>query len=282
MMLVKDEVDVAAHTIRHLLENDVSEVIVADNLSTDGTYDLLVELAGADDRVIVRTDEERGYYQAEKTTRLAREALDRGHRWVIPCDADEIWVAPEGRTLRDWLDSVGRETQIVKAAIYNYVASAHDVESRCERCELFGGPPECADCERDPNPFSRIRYRQRVALDIRWGKVACRTRPDLEIEQGNHGARTRGTGTTGYGLEIRHFPYRSADHFVRKAINGYAAYRASDLDEGIGAHWRAYGQAIEEGGEEAGHAWFYDAFFSSDPSADDSLVYDPAPLRGAA
>lgn len=284
-MLVKDEVDVIEHTVRHLLSHDIAEVIVADNLSTDGTFDLLTALAGADERVIVRTDQEQAYYQSEKTTRLAQEALERGHQWVIPCDADELWYAPEGRSLRDWLDATGLENQMVKAAIYNHVVSALDDPASCDHGFAVGDEacPTCGDpvenrC--DPNPFTRIRYRKRVPLDRQWGKVACRLRPDLVIAQGNHGASTRGTGRTGDGLEIRHFPYRSADHFVRKAINGYAAYRASKLPEGIGAHWRAYGQAVEEGGEEAGRAWFYDAFFSTDPERDDSLVYDPAPIGG--
>lgn len=261
VMLVKDEADIIEHTVRHLLAN-VDQVLVADNLSTDGTWDKLVALHGEfGEACIPRTDEERGHFQSEKTTKLAMEAMKRGHRWVIPCDADEIWYAPDGRPIRDWLDSIGRETQIVKSLIFNHVASALD------------------DAD-DPNPVTRIRWRQRAHLEKRWGKVACRTRSDLVIHDGNHSARTRGTGTTSEGLEIRHFPYRSADHFVRKAINGYAALRATDRDEGVGAHWRAYGQAVEEGGEEAGRVWFYDAFFSTDPERDDSLVYDPAPLGG--
>lgn len=42
VMLVKDESDIIETTIRHLLWH-VDEVIVADNMSTDGTYDILHE-----------------------------------------------------------------------------------------------------------------------------------------------------------------------------------------------------------------------------------------------
>lgn len=259
VMLVKDEGDMIGATVRHLLAN-VDQVVVSDNLSTDQTWDVLHEIKRDDDRLVIVTDEERGHFQSEKTTRLALEALDHGHRWVIPCDADEIWYSPDGRTLSDWFAGLSRETQFVKAAIFNHVASSLD-------------DPD------DPNPATRIRWKQRQPFEEKWWKVACRLRPDLVIHDGNHSARTRGTGTMGFGLELRHFPYRSPQHFVRKAINGYAALRATDRAEGVGAHWRAFGQAIEEGGEEAGYAWFYDAYYSSDPEADDSLVYDPAPLR---
>lgn len=301
-MLVKDEADIVEATVRHLLAN-VDSVYVWDNLSTDGTLTILNELVlEFGGRLEAGTDPEVGYYQDRKTTSLAQYALRAGHRWVIPCDADEIWVAGDGRKLSDWFAGQSREIQFVKAAIYNHIATALDPPAACSECsgsgEVFRGLGEypvneirrlahgsyvlCPVCSGtvQPDPVRRLAWRQREHLDIRWGKVACRLRPDLEIHMGNHSASTTGTGTTGHGLEIRHFPYRSAEHFVRKAVNGYAAYQATDFGEGVGSHWRVYGRAIEEGGEEAGHAWFYDAFWSTDPLADDSLVNDPAPLRG--
>lgn len=258
VMLVKDEIDIVERVVRHFL-GQVDEVIVQDNLSTDGTTEVLATLAAEFSNVDHRLDSDPQHYQSRKMTALARRAYDRGHRWVIPCDGDEIWVAPEGRSLRDWLAAVGGETQFVKAAIYNHVCSGHDDAS-------------------DPDPVRRIRWKKRVPLDMRWGKVACRCRPDLVIANGSHSASTTGLGTTGYGLEIRHFPYRSAEQFVKKAVNCYTGLlAATEEDEGTGAHCRAYGRAIEEGGVEAGHAWFYDAFYADDPAEDDSLVYDPAP-----
>lgn len=299
VMLVKDEADIIETTVRHLLAN-VDSVYVWDNLSTDGTLEILSELAlEHPGRLEAGSDDEVGYYQDRKTTNLAQYALRAGHRWVIPCDADEIWLADDGRRLADWFAGLSRETQFVKAAIYNHVATALDrPEERCPVCngmgrlaatyaELTLDSPYCPTCDAtggspngqaEANPVRRIGWRQRQPLDIRWGKVACKLRPDLQIHMGNHSATTSGTGTTGGGLQIRHFPYRSADHFVRKAINGYAAYRATTMDESTGAHWRVYGRAIEEGGPEAGHAWFYDAFWSANPAADDTLVHDPCPI----
>src|SRR5258706_10050034 len=90
-MLVKDESDVIADTVAHLL-SQVDEVIVADNLSTDGTRDLLETMP-----VTVIDDREVGYYQSAKMTKLARLALSHGHEWVVPCDADEVWYSLFGR-----------------------------------------------------------------------------------------------------------------------------------------------------------------------------------------
>lgn len=261
-MLVKDEADIVETTIRHLL-TQVDEVVVCDNLSTDGTSEILLRLR-EELGIIVQSDEEVGYYQAAKTTALAQEARGRGHGWFIPVDADELWFAGDGRRIADYLDGVPLDAMFVKAAILNHVATATD-------------PPE------EPNPVRRLCWRQREPLAYQWWKVACRTRPDLEIAMGNHSARTHGPGREETGLAIRHFPYRSAAQFVRKAENGLAAYRAAPdlMNAGYGAHWKAYGEAVEQGGREAGEAWFYDAFFIGDPERDPSLVFDPAPVPAA-
>lgn len=259
-MLVRDEADIVGTTVHHLAEH-VDEILVADNLSTDGTREILDEIAASGIPLVVEDDPEPGHYQGRKTTALAMKALERGHRWVVPCDADEIWLAPEHRRIADWLDGIGREIVFVKGLIYNHVATAKDTNRG--------------------DPVRRLVWRQRTPLDLRWGKVACRLRPDLEIGEGNHDARSHGTGTTGGGLEIRHFPYRSPEQFVQKAVRGLAAFRATDLPESTGAHWRAYGKAVEDGGEAAGRAWFLDSFWAENPAADDSLVLDPAPVSRA-
>jgi glycosyltransferase involved in cell wall biosynthesis len=289
VLLVKDEADTIEHVVRHFLAH-VDQVIVQDNDSHDGTTEIIAEVARGNPEVRHVMDYDLQHYQSRKMTALALQAFELGHRWVIPCDGDELWYAPEGRTLRDWLAAVGGETQFVKAAIYNHVCTSHDRLEECPGgCGGVGwyteqdasGEPEQVQCECmgnvEPNPFKRIGWRKRVPLDIRWGKVACRCRPDLRIANGSHEAYTTGTGTTGFGLEIRHFPYRSAEQFVRKAVTCYQGLlNATEESEGTGAHCRAYGKAIEEGGPEAGYAWFRDAFFSEDPEGDDSLVYDPA------
>lgn len=258
VLLVKDEVDIIKPTLDHLLWH-VDEIILSDNNSTDGSTDIMLEYARACGNVTYQHDPDPAHYQSRKMTALAYQAWERGHRWVLPVDPDELWYAPEGRSIREWLAAVGGEQTFVKAAIFNHVCASTDMEG-------------------EPDPTRRIIWKKWAPLDIRWGKVACRCRPDLVIHNGNHSAETQGTGMLGYGLEIRHFPYRSADQFCKKALSCYHGLQlALDEDKGVGAHCRAYGQAIEEGGIEAGHAWFYDAFWANPPESDDSIVHDPAP-----
>src|SRR4029077_16712314 len=101
-------------------------------------------------------------------------------------------------------------------------------------------------------PFERMVYR--AASEAPIGKVIVRWDPGATIEPGNHGAFYLDRGamiSTLRDVQVRHFPYRSEEQFVRKAINGSRAYAATDLPWGIGQHWREYGQLYAKGGEDA-------------------------------
>jgi glycosyltransferase involved in cell wall biosynthesis len=248
VMLVKDEADIIGHTVRHLL-GQVDYVIVSDNGSTDGTRDVLRAIGGP---LQVIDDPEVGYYQDRKTSDLAAHALARGFDWVIPCDADEYWYAPDGRTLAAFLAGLAPDVAFVTADLYNHIPSALDP----------------AD---EPSPFLRIGWRQREHGAL--GKVCCRARPGLEIRMGNHSAWAPGTGVTSSGLVIRHYSWRSPEQYLRKIRNGERAYAATGMDPSVGAHWRMFQGATDEAVLEHFRTWFW----REDPAADETLIYDPAP-----
>jgi hypothetical protein len=154
------------------------------------------------------------------------------------------------------LEAVAPQWLVASAALYDHVADRRR--------------------PRRPEPVQRIGWRRAAPGGL--PKVACRWRDDLVIEQGNHGARYDGGATVLPGqLVVRHFPYRSAEQFVRKARNGAQAYAATDLPPDVGAHWRQYGALAEAHGDEACADIFRTWFWVADPDADPSLVFDPAP-----
>jgi glycosyltransferase involved in cell wall biosynthesis len=246
VMMVRDEADVLPGTL-DWLRTQVDEIYVLDNRSVDGSREI-AEAAGA----VVRDDPEVGYFQSRKTSLLAREAYDAGHAWVVPVDADEIWAAPEGRTLSAWLGSQGPDVLVARAVLLNYV-------------------PTSLDDPGEPNPLRRLRWRfvEPGALP----KVACRAKRSLTIHAGNHGA-DYGSPRRPFGIDgltVRHFSWRTEAQYVRKIRNGIEAYAATDLPETTGAHWRAWDGATDD---EIG-AHFREWFYVDDPYARNDLVYDP-------
>jgi hypothetical protein len=211
--MVKDEADVLVATVHHLF-TQVDAVVVADNLSMDGTSDLLRGLAEVwPDQLLVLDDDEPGYYQSQKVTHLANVARrEFGADWVVPFDADEWWYSPFG-TVKEVLEPIAPQWLVVPVPIYNHVVTGADESAVA-------------------NPFHRLGWREVAPLPLH--KVACRWREDLVIEMGNHGARYDGGATiyTERPLVIRHFPYRSAFPRATARTGGSGASSATTSSEG--------------------------------------------------
>jgi hypothetical protein len=188
-------------------------------------------------------------------SRLAELAVEQyDATWVIPADLDELWVCKQDR-VGVWLQSLPRDVGVVTADLYNHFPSSID-------------PP-------GDNPFETIVWRQRDPGAL--PKVALRWQEGAVIAQGNHDVFGVDGGRVP-GLEIRHFPYRGTQQFLNKCKQGAAAYAATDLPPETGAHWRSYGQILEQHGEDALLEVFYRWFWFLSP-VDGGLIYDPAPYR---
>lgn len=249
--MVKDEADVIEGVLAHMVD-EVDFVIVADNLSTDATRPILDRLAGHLPIEVV-DDPDPAYRQSEKMTALAARAAEQGAEWIVPFDADEIWYSEHGRIRTVLADT---SATVAHAPLYNHFASGLD-------------PDGC-------DPFATMVWRQRKPGPL--PKVAFRWHPDAVIAQGNHAVKHPASTVARGLMEVRHFPYRSAEQMVRKARNGAAAYRAGDFRKDMGAHWRSYGEILDRHGEEALRDVFREHFWHLSP-VDAGLVHDPAPYR---
>ncbi len=252
MGMVRDEADIIGTVVRHLLTQGVDRVLVADNLSTDGTHEILAELAETQP-VTVLMDRLPAYYQAEKMTLLARAAARAGAGWVIPFDADEVWLAPSG-TLAQWLGTC--DAAVVQVPMFNHV-------------------PTPTDDTTEPDPVRRLRWRKTQPNALH--KVAFRAHRRARLAYGNHGVTRRGRRTG--GLEIRHFPYRSEEQFVRKLRQGSDALNATDLTEKMGVAWRGLGARDDERLRATWHTLVQTQKLPIEwwvPDCD--VVEDPAPL----
>lgn len=225
--MVRDEQDVIGHTLAHML-TQVDHAIIADNLSTDRTRQILESF----DRVTVVDDPEPGYYQADKMTSLAHQAGDMGATWVVPFDADEAWYLPDLSTVT---------ADVVTCRPHVYV-------------------PHATDDPADPNPITRTRWR--LPEPERQHKVCFRYHPDAQLHMGQHDVNRPGPRLE--AGSVRHYQYRTLEQARRKVHNGTQAYKASDLPDLYGSHWRD----LAERDDAALEAWWNT--YLAQP-----LVFDP-------
>lgn len=256
--MVKDSEDIIYHTLLHQAEEGLSGIIVADNMSTDNTRKEIEKaqdvLKGSPCQIIVIEDNEAGYYQSRKMTELARRANALGADWILPFDDDELFFACD--TIANFLNTLPDHVNVVQADLYNHFGSGLDPQGLI--------------------PFQNMGWRQKEKGAL--PKVAFRYHKHAIIGQGNHSVQIPAEQTV-KGLEIRHFPYRSWEQFKRKALNGAAAYKATDLPENMGQHWRQYFQQIEKWGDDVVRKEVFEKYFWHFSPVENGLILDPAPFR---
>lgn len=249
--MVRNEADVIGGTLTHMAD-EVDYLLVLDNGSDDGTREILDSL---DLPMTVIDDQEIGYYQSVKMSRLAAEAGKAGAAWIVPFDADEIWYHPRGR-LRDVLAAYPAAVTSCGATLYNHYRTALD--------------------ETDQDPFRSMVWRALTPGAL--PKVAFRYQEGAVIGQGNHSVALPEPGSGDIGIEIRHFMIRSVDQFVSKVRQGARAYAATNLPEDQGAHWRAWGKLLDAGGPDVLAQVYQQHYWYLSP-IDRGLVLDPAPYQ---
>lgn len=253
IMMVRNEIDLLPGVVLHTL-GEVDNMIIADNLSTDGTTRML-HLLAASLPITVIDDTDPAYTQSQKMTRLAAMAADRGAEWIVPVDADELWYTCGGR-IRDLLADCDSSTRLFHARLFNHFSTLVD--------------PYHED------PFRRLEWRQETPAAL--GKVAFRWEDGATIAMGNHSVDLPSQPTPVGGLDIRHFPYRTPEQFIAKALQGAAALALTDLPESTGAHWRGYARIHQRLGDQ-GLVDVWNEHFRYSAPWESGLIRDPAPYR---
>lgn len=220
--MVRDEQDVIADSLTHLLAQGLDHLLVADNLSVDDTPQILAELARRDTRIHVAHDSEPAYYQAEKMTRLALAATHAGADWIVPFDADEFWFA-DSRSVAEHLRAQGRLEPLVGVV----TATWHHML-----------PTQPA-----PMPLREREFVIDSAATVP-GKVAMRAHRWGTLHVGNHFAQRVGERTG--GLHIAHAVFRDPAQVARKVRQGSAAVMLTNPGNEIAPYWRAGAQISDQ------------------------------------
>jgi hypothetical protein len=228
-MLVRDEIDVIDAQISYHLNAGVDFVIVTDHDSRDGTSDVLESYAR--DGHLLRIVRSGKMHESAWRSHMARiAATDHGADWIINTDADEFWMAREGR-LKDVLAAVPVRLGVVWALTRHFVPRP----------------------EREPQFFERMTARVSAAAPINdptspyrpHAKVAHRADPAVVIRYGAHLVHSRLAPLTDwYVADALHFPYRSLEQYLRKSL------RQAHGEWHLGQYVRAF-HAHEQGRVEA-------------------------------
>lgn len=229
-LLVRDEADIVDAQLAFHLRAGVDFVVATDNLSSDGTTEILERYAADGVLHLIREPGD-DLRQSEWVTRMAQlAATDFGADWVLNADADEFWW-PQGSSLKDVLGVVPGRFGVVRGAWRNFVPRPHDGSFFAERMTVRLCTPSF-----HPHPLSTH------------SKSAHRAVPDVRVGRGNHEAF--GTGLVPvrgwYPIEILHFPVRSLEHCMQKYVTQFIALE-KNAEKGIPGHMAEAYEAYRAG-----------------------------------
>lgn len=254
---VRNEDDLIEWSLRRaVLQYD--HVIIGEGNSTDDTRQIIEKVIGEGLPITVVDDTRPGPAQCDVMTEFAHLAGEMGATWVCPYDTDEAWFAHEPPVARQ-LEQLPPDILLVNVANVTHCSTDLDDPT-------------------DPDPMSRMGWRSKERLPL--AKVACRIRPDLKIGHGNHDAtydEVRHPPRTQGFLTSHHFPYRTADQFLKRVEMAWPQLRDSGLPESHGAHMWGYGDLLDRAGSDAVRAWFTDRLSFRDPGSNPELMFDPLP-----
>jgi Glycosyl transferase family 2 len=202
-LLARDEADIVDDQLKFHLNAGVDFVVAMDNLSQDGTTEILESYARSGDLHLIRQESEY-LRQADWITELGRlAATEFGADWVIHSDSDEFWW-PRGESLKDVLASIPARYGVVRALLRHFVPRPDDGASFAERmtARMSASSPI-----NDP----RSLYRPNL-------KIVHRADPNVNVSIGAQRlidsplVPLRGW----YPIEFFHFPVRGLEQCERK------------------------------------------------------------------
>ncbi len=259
---VKNECDIIEAFVRHHCAL-VDRVIVVDNVSHDGTAEILAALVDEGLPLTVFPDETLEYRQSDITSYLARASI-RGFELdrLFLLDADEFLHVGSRGALDAALEPFhGDEHLLLPWATYVPEADADDV----------------------PGPAPRTIVRRRRSEAIPTYKVAVAGafagEHTSSIAMGNHAVSIENVAQASpiaHGLRLAHFPVRSSGQLHTKAALAWTAYLAMGYaGGGLGDHWKALSEAYEGGSPVPLRAYAFAYQHGAIDFSEDELVADP-------
>jgi hypothetical protein len=264
LMIIGSDDDIAGYTISHLLAEGIDRILIDLVPVEDETATIVRDLqARHPNQIEIFPSDSISIWGSRRMTTLANIAYERGVELMLPCDSDELFFSRNGNSLTDEIRN-GPGT-VFSCPVFMHLASAEDDAT-------------------EVNPYRRMTNKQTTPLGL--DKIFLRFNSKMEINEGNHGAKwLNGASVPGSetAVEIRHFPYRSAEQFVKKVeVTERAMLATPGYPQGWGIHYRTYSDTLHRAGPDALKDWYRRWFhLGSSVSENQNFVIDPAPYKGA-
>jgi len=225
--VIKNESDILETFVRHNL-GYLDALVVLDNKSSDKSRQILERLACEGLPLIVIDDHEIAHKQSEKLTALIKKVAGiYNPDWVIPLDADEFLNPDEGETMESVLADLP-EGSVGQMRWRTYV-------------------PVASDDSGEKDAIKRIRNRREVEFSEYYKVIIPKSvfngeKPFI-VNDGNHAVRCEDESCRFdhyilSALSLAHFPVRSSEQVLTKALVGWLALLCHPDRAGSGWHWR--------------------------------------------
>ena len=209
LMMYRNEEDIIGQCIEHWAGLGVDEFFLCDNNSADKSHEIAVStLAKCGKQAYHLNAYEDNFPQRYIINYLKTKALEAGHEWIFPIDADEFLDLKDTASfdIRHWLAHL----------------------------------PFNGWC------YGQYKYVNRMPNGVYWEepehkKIFGRLNPDWNISIGNHIIEGVEPTLPDGGAYLNHYQYRSYDQFKRKKITFFKAFeRAGYLDHKFVKEYRLY------------------------------------------
>ncbi len=200
--MVRDEIDVIDAFLEHHLSL-ADLVLVADHLSTDGTFELLQARAESEPRLKVYCYDYEQQFQSAVVTALVNQAVDLGHTWAVPLDADEFLPFHTAGELESKMSSL--ESPIVHFRWQNLVPVDLPTDATLNWDAPFLSSPDLA-------PTQKVAVSREYAI----------REPGFRIDEGSHGVagKKQGWFQSRFAGPLLHIPIRSMEQAMTKFGEG--------------------------------------------------------------
>lgn len=213
LMMYRDEEDIIGKCIEHWAKLGVDEFFLCNNLSTDRSHEVAVSTLKKCGKQAYHLEAyEDNFPQRYIVNYLKTKALESGHQWIFPIDADEFLNIGDAGFLNieEWILSLSQ---------YWTYGGFHYGQYRY--------------VNKMPNGMAWIEPEHKKAF----GKIS----PLWNISIGNHEIEGVKPSIPDGGAYLNHYQYRSYDQFRRKKLTFFRSFeKAGYSDHKFVKEYRMY------------------------------------------